>query len=876
MKKLLLIGSIILIQNVFSNGQSKINSENFILTAHVGIDTTRKAVRDIATDKNNYIHRLNILNNWTRLLAFAGADIGGYLGFREQIREFKNNPNQDLFEAIDQAFYGLERVYVDFKMTPEGQEFRPRSTYERYENDWALFHENNQNTGMTDDPGPVDGQLAWKFPTGRPWYSRPAVEDGKVYAVSPGMTTILYCLNEEDGSVNWKATQRGSGHQYGTARMNSSVLLLEDVAIIREVGSGGNKGHQKHFVYVDKETGKKVKEVVAGHIDYRVGYAPLDGNEDYLVYPHGVQTIHWAKDRTITTFDSVMCKDPETTETLWKYYVGEYWTEPLLDNEQVFAGTADGKVYALNANKNQERVVWQYNAGESVNSKLAVSGNIVIAGSNDGIIHGIDRKTGKNLWKFEIDDPETRAFQQFSAAEINYKHVLIGGADKYLYSLNLQNGQLNWKKNLSDWIRAKPLVMGNHVYAATLDGKLYKMNNKTGSVEWIRQPSGHQIFADLVAGNNKIFLNSSDLYLHCLDAETGQELWRQSLMEAVYDDNERIWADFDGGGGDFQSPPIVAEGMVFAGGPARFIHALDHETGKEIWRFEVRGQIPAAPVFSDGKIYFGQQGGTSNYYCINAYTGELVWKKELGWGWASANVNEGKVYIPTVSGWIYCLNAENGETIWEYNTENGTYPAPAIEGNVVVFGSWNDKYYGFDKNTGEQLWVKSIDGNPDSGAALVKDGKAYLQGLAADFFFCVDLETGEEIWKFPLPDGYECNMSPSISNGKVFFSAFRGGEVCITPLPGITYCVDADTGEKIWELNGGGGLTGTANAQGKVYFASTNDPYIWCVDEKGNRDGSTKVYWKFKMNGRAEESCVAIAYGKVYVLATDGYVYAIE
>ena len=36
-------------------------------------------------------------------------------------------------------------------------------------------------------------------------------------------------------------------------------------------------------------------------------------------------------------------------------------------------------------------------------------------------------------------------------------------------------------------------------------------------------------------------------------------------MEAVYTQNDRIWADIDGGGGDFQSPPIVAEGMGIAG-----------------------------------------------------------------------------------------------------------------------------------------------------------------------------------------------------------------------------------------------------------------------------------------------------------------------
>lgn len=877
-RKSIKLGFILFFVSIMTFGQSSLKAPSFIKTAHSGIDSVRLNIKSNPTTKDNYVHRLNMLDSWARMMAFAGADLTDFREYLDMMDEGKQKSESDYYNSIDSAYFGLESIYIDFKSSSEGQLFQPRTDFERPIEDWALFHGNNQQTGLTNDPGPSKGTLLWKFPTGRPWYSRPAVENGKVYVASPGMTTILYCLNEEDGKVEWKASQRGNGHQYGTARMNSSVILMDDVAIVREVGSGGNNGHQKHFVYVDKKTGEPIKEELAGFIDYRVGYAPMEGNDDFLVYPHGMQNIYWAKERTITTFDSLICKNPKTGELLWKQYIGEYWTEPLLQDDQVYVGNANGSVYAYNVKNGGNGPLWEFDGKSAVNSKLASDGKIAVAGTSEGVVYGINITSGKKLWEFSIDTPETRAFQQFSQAEITENKVYIGGADKKLYCLDAKTGQLIWNKHLNDWIRAKPLVDQDMIFAATLDGKLYKIHDqgKKGTVEWIRQPTGHQVFADLVKGNNSILLNSSDLYLHSIDMETGRENWRHSLMEAVYTQNDRIWADFDGGGGDFQSPPIVAEGMVIAGSPDRFVHALDHETGKEIWRFEVRGQIPAAPVYSDGKVYFGQQGGTGYYYCINAFTGELIWKKEIGWGWASANISEGKVYVPTVSGWVYCLDAYTGQTLWEYNTENGTYPSPAMEGDVVVFGSWNDKYYGLDKNNGTKLWEKSINGNPDSGAALVKDGKAYLQGLRAKYFFCVDLKTGAELWKFSLPEGYECNMSPSLSNGKVFFSVFRNGEVCKKGVPGITYCVDANTGEKIWELNGGGGLTGPANADGKVYFASTLDPFIWCVDENGNGDGTTKVFWKFKMTGRAEESCVAIAYGKAFILATDGYVYAVE
>jgi len=855
--------------------QNKNENSGFIATMHHEIDSVRRVVNTIPTTAKSQDYRLNIIDNWTRLMAFAGADLSGFDGYLDLLALGKEKSEKDYHKAIDRTFFGLEFLYTDFMSSPEGQAFSPRAKFNRNTSEWPLFHGNEKQTRTTDSPGPQKGTLAWKFPTGRPWYSRPAVENGKVYVTSPGMTTTLHRLNEKDGKVDWKATQRGNGHQYGTARMNSSVLLIDNMAIVREVGSGGNNGHQKHFVFIDKKSGKVLKEEYAGHIDYRVGYAPLEGNNDYLLYPHGMQTIHWAKERTITTFDSLMCKNPKTGKLIWKQYIGEYWTEPLLKDNKVYVGAVDGSISAFDAKKGSEGALWTYKTKAAINSKLASNGKIVVAGSGDGSVYGLSADTGTKIWEFAVEKPESRAFQQFSQAEVTASRVYIGGADKNLYCLDVSSGKLLWKHNLDDWIRSKTLAHDGAVYTATLSGKLYKFN-EAGKIIWIKQPTGHQVFADLVMGEHSLLLNSSDLYLHSINLENGTERWRHSLMDAVYSGNDRIWADFDGGGGDFQSPPMVAEGMVIAGSPDRFVHALDQHTGKEIWRFEVRGQIPAAPIFYEGKIYFGQQGGTSNYYCINAYTGELVWKKEVGWGWASANAANGKVYVPTVSGWVYCVDANTGETIWEYNTENGTYPAPAIEGDVVVYGSWANNYYGFDKNTGTKLWEKNIHGNPDSGAALVYDGKAYLQGLSSDYFYTVDLKTGKEIWKFKIPDGYECNVSPSIDNDRLYFSVFRNMSVCTIPVPSITYCLDAQTGEKVWQLDGGGGLTGPANAQDKVYFASTMEPYLWCVDAAGNGDGTTKVHWKFKMTGRAEESCVTIANGMAFILATDGYVYAVE
>jgi len=58
-----------------------------------------------------------------------------------------------------------------------------------------------------------------------------------------------------------------------------------DVRTLRQVGDmieSGKKGPTKDIVFVDKATGKIAKDMVAGHVDYRAGNAPIAANENIL------------------------------------------------------------------------------------------------------------------------------------------------------------------------------------------------------------------------------------------------------------------------------------------------------------------------------------------------------------------------------------------------------------------------------------------------------------------------------------------------------------------------------------------------------------------------------------------------------------------
>jgi len=852
--------------------QTQPEEASFFSTGHADIDRVRQDIKGIPTDSTNVQERLNTLKLWVRLLSYSGADLNP---LREHHTQYiLNGKAPEIYEAIEYEYQGMEEIHTQFAANPQQYLVdleRGEEAISEEVRDWPTLRGDEGQTGFTTQSGPVKGQLKWKFPAGHAWYSTPAFDDGKVYIGSPGVSYEAYCLDATTGEYVWKTQQKENQNQYRTPRVVSPTLIVGDQVIVRELGSGGNNRAAKHFVYIDKNTGKEVNEVYAGHIDYRVGYAPFDGNEEYLVFPHSIQEIGSGGDRAsveVVSFDSLVCVGTRDGERKWKHYMGEFYSEPLLAEDKVFAGNCEGVFKCLEAATG--KVLWTSATGSPINTKATLAGNKIIVSNQSGQVMAFDANSGKQLWKTLLPTEE-RAFQLFSKAVVKDGAVYFGSADKNLYSLNMETGQKKWNLELDNWVRSAPIFTEDKLIVATCGGTAYgiEINSNSPNIAWEEKASSHGIYADLRQYQGGVYLSSSDLFLIKINPDNGKVQWKTSIFESVIDEEgNRTLADLVGGGPDYQAGTTIANGIAYFGSP-RFVYAVDIEKGKEVWKFETRGQICGAPAVDNGKVFFGQQGGTSQFYCVDAKTGELLWKKDLGWIWASPNVKDGKVYMAAVAGTFYCADQQTGEIIWTYESNQGAYPAPSFKGDLVYFGSWNGKYYAFNKDTGKMVWEGDIEGHPDSGSTMVMGNRFYAQGFLAKYFFTLDPSNGEEVWRYPLNDEW-CNASPVSDGKRLLFSTYYPW-LHQAPFPSLTTCLDAETGELLYQLPFAGGLTGAVICNDLVFTASTTDSYMRAWDvATGN------IRWQYRMGGRAEETCTSIYGDKAFVLSTDSYLYAFE
>jgi len=867
--------------------------DTFYTSGDAEIDVLRKAVIDgHPTTYDNFPRRISLITSWINLLQRQGADLIGYALIFDILTSSRKTQDYDtLFPTVTDAVVFLNAVQANITEFP-AQAIRNESATDiessQPPEDWALYGRDIHHTASTEQTGPQRGELAWKQAIGLAWYARAEVEDGRVYVSCPGIRNQASCYDLTTGDIIWQTRREWTWESLGivnlppssyvTTGAASSPLILSDTIIINELGAQGRDFGQKSLVEIDKQTGQARQRIPSGEADYRIGYPPVTGNDEVLIYPTGTQRAQETPPLLIGQ-NRIICKARDTGETLWDFQVGATFCDPVLDDTRLYTGNAEGVFYCLQTAgvsgeqhfgfSDTQRVIWQFQAEGATNASPAVDESYVYFGSNDGMIHCLDKMTGDVIWQMQTQHLNPHSFRLFSKPELDSDYVYVGSATNHLYCLNKHTGNVIWTYEADDWIRSKPYVAGGKLFIATLSGNVHCVD-KDGKRIWQKAVSSHPIYADITYENGYLVFNDSNLRLWCIDIVIGDTLWNRSILDEAVINGQAYQADELACGGWYQSKPTVADGKVFIGTPSRFVIAYDYQSGDEIWKFECGGAVSAAPIYDSGRIYFGQKG-EEYFYCLDANTGDLIWKQTIGWVWSSANIADGKVYVGGSDGYVSCLSAETGHIIWRFRTGKSTAPEPPIDNGQVFFGSWDHFVYSLDVDTGKLNWQFHTGGSPDSGAPIAYDGKLYVP-MGGNRLCCLDAEQGKLLWEYHLPEG-DLNASPSLHNGRIYISlGIRSGAI---PIASRIQCLNADTGEFIWE-HAGGGITGSSVAGDYVYFASTSDSFFYCVDAKGNGDGTTSCLWRYEMGERVYESVPAIYDRHVYILSESGYLFAIR
>lgn len=342
------------------------------------------------------------------------------------------------------------------------------------------------------------------------------------------------------------------------------------------------------------------------------------------------------------------------------------------------------------------------------------------------------------------------------------------------------------------------------------------------SVDMVEGSSGNAriITPPLVAGE-RVFAMGSDLDVAAVDANTGEEIWQQSIAPEWKMKNSGITrfvgiseSRLDNKDG-FTGGIAYSQGRIFAATGFGEVLALSSETGEIIWR--VRNVVPFsnAPTVRDGRIYVVSQDSRLQVFSVE--DGSRLWEhlaitEQAGILSASSPAVTDQVVVAGFnSGEVISMRVVNGTQNWNDSLSaralqvspmselTAIVGRPVIDRDRVFAVSHGGRMVSIDLRTGERVWTADI-------------GSIETPWVAGDYVFVISTDAelialtrnlGRVRWVSNLP-GFK---NEKTRKGRINWTGpiMAGGKLILVSSQGDLHFVSPDTGEieRVEELDGG-------------------------------------------------------------------------
>ncbi|MGB5132943.1 MAG: outer membrane protein assembly factor BamB [Steroidobacteraceae bacterium] len=249
-----------------------------------------------------------------------------------------------------------------------------------------------------------------------------------------------------------------------------------------------------------------------------------------------------------TNAGQVVAVDAASGVERWRVAVGgEVLSAPAIGAGLVVVRTVDGKLRAFRVADGAE--AWSYEQPVPRltlrgNGAPIISGDMVLAGFDNGKVVAVTLATGELLWTATVAPPHgktelERLADIDSAVWVIDKDVYVVGYQGRVAMLALDSGQIWWGREMSSY--RGMVADADHLYVTTADSTVIALRRRDGSEIW-RQTQFHRrsLTAPALQGDT-IVVADFDGYVHWLDAATGDVLGRARP-----------------GGGRFSNAPVAA------------------------------------------------------------------------------------------------------------------------------------------------------------------------------------------------------------------------------------------------------------------------------------------------------------------------------
>ena len=332
----------------------------------------------------------------------------------------------------------------------------------------------------------------------------------------------------------------------------------------------------------------------------------------------------------------------------------------------------------------------------------------------------------------------------------------------------------------------------------------------------------------------------------------------------------------------------------------RHVVCLDEATGKILWKKDFQPVLPesrygggnsswhgyaTSTPTTDGErlyVFFGKSG----VYCLDL-DGNEIWHTSVGerthsWGSGSSPVLYDDLVIVNASvesGSLVALDKQTGEVVWRVPRIRGCWNTPVLvplpDGRTELVlslpGRPEGRIVGFDPATGKELWhcAGIEDGGYVVPSVVAHDGIVYAIGGRRNTAVAVraggrgDVTDTHLLWRVHRGSNVS---SPVYHDGHLYWVHERRG---------IAYCLDAKTGEVVYEqrLRPRPGIvySSAIQADGRIYVVSQrNGAYVLAAEPRFR----LLAHNRFDDDSSRTNASLVVSNGRL-LLRSDRYLYCL-
>ncbi len=203
----------------------------------------------------------------------------------------------------------------------------------------------------------------------------------------------------------------------------------------------------------------------------------------------------------------------------------DHWIgSAVAGDDMIFAPSADYNLYALNM---QGKLVWKFTAEQALWGQPVIDGTNVYFGSMDHKVYALNMATGKLVWSSELNG------SILGAISLGPDGVLYAGTlGDSVFALDTSSGKTIWKYAASSRIWSAPVIGNGNLYVGDQAGKIVSLAADSGKENWNIQPDGPVLGSPLVL-SDLVVIGTESGSLVAVDAE-GKIGWSQTITGKLY------------------------------------------------------------------------------------------------------------------------------------------------------------------------------------------------------------------------------------------------------------------------------------------------------------------------------------------------------